>query len=99
MSGTQTPVIDLSAVVNTGQQTNTILTKMLNALNSGIAINPVPATYTVAGLPTMGALGQMAFASNALKPGETTGSGTGMPVFWDQFTGSWFTTLGVVVAQ
>jgi hypothetical protein len=38
-------------------------------------------SYTVAGLPA-GIVGQLAYASNGLKVGETTGNGTGVPVYF-----------------
>lgn len=99
MSGSLPPVqhIDFTQLVSTGQQTNSVLTAILRVLAAGIAILPVPPIYTVADLPGTAADGQMAFASNARKPGEGVGAGTGMPVFWNSPTSTWFTTLGVVV--
>ncbi len=42
--------------------------------------------YTVSGLP-VGAEGQIAYATNGLKVGELTGSGTGVPVYYSN--GNW----------
>jgi hypothetical protein len=44
--------------------------------------SPSVPSYTVAGLP-MGAIGQLAYASNGRKNGEGSGSGTGVLVFKD----------------
>ncbi len=93
------PFVDLTTLVSTGQQTNTILTKILAALKAGVLIDPVPHSYTVASLPATAANGQIAFASNARKPGEGPGAGTGMLVFFNSATLTWFTTLGVVVTS
>jgi len=89
----------MSAVVNVLQQGNMLLNAILNVLGKGIAVLPDAPVYTVASLPASAATGAVAFASNALKPGETTGAGTGMSVFWNPATSTWFTTLGVVVAS
>jgi hypothetical protein len=89
--------IDFSAIVATGQQTNVILTQILAALRAGIVVLPDPAIYTVAGLPLTGANGQMAFASNARKPGQGAGAGTGLPVFFDSASATWLTAAGVAI--
>jgi len=39
--------------------------------------------FTVAALPTTAAVGDIAFATDALKASETTGNGTGNLAFWD----------------
>lgn len=44
--------------------------------------------YTVANLPAGGQAGALAFATNGLKPGQATGAGTGVPVFFDG--SAWF---------
>lgn len=57
--------------------------------------------YLVANLPTSPTAteGAMAYATNALKTGETTGNGTGMPVFWSAKTGGgWFDGAGLAVS-
>lgn len=59
-------------------------------LAAGLTVNATPAVYTVASLPATGANGQWAFASNGRKPGEGAGSGTGVPVFFNGATGTWF---------
>lgn len=89
--------VDFSQLVLTGQQCNVILTQILSALRTGLVVLPDPAIYTVAALPVTAANGQIAFAANARKPGEGAGLGTGMPVFWNAATSTWFTTLGALV--
>ena len=84
------PVVDLSALVTTAQQTNQLLTAILAALRAGVAVDPIPAVYTVAGLPATAANGQWAFASNGRLPGQGAGSGSGCPVFFNGATGTWF---------
>lgn len=91
---------DISGVVNVLQQQNQILTTILSTLKAGVAIDPVPSIYTVAGLPTTAANGQWAYASNGRKPGEGGGGGTGVPVFFNAPTGTWFSYCsGAVVTS
>jgi len=33
--------------------------------------------------------GMVAYATDGLKSGETTGNGTGVPVYYDEITGDW----------
>ena len=54
-----------------------------NAANPHFTAPPVLPSYIVAALPTSLAAGAKAFASNGRKPGEGTGSGTGVEVFHD----------------
>lgn len=82
--------IDLASVVNTAQQTNVILTKILAVLQGGVAISPTPTNYAVASLPATAANGQYAFATDGRKPGEGGGAGTGVPVFFNSATATWF---------
>ena len=90
---------DMTAVVNMLQLQNQILTSLLKQFTAGIAIDPAPSVYTVAGLPATAANGQWAFASNGRKPSEGAGSGTGVPVFFNAATTSWFSYCsGAVVA-
>ena len=94
------PVVDLSALVTTAQQTNQLLTAILAALRAGVAVDPIPAVYTVAGLPATAANGQWAFASNGRKPSEGGGAGTGIAVFFNAATGTWFSySSGAVVTS
>ncbi len=86
MSGT----VNLSALVDVGQQTNIILTQILAALRGGIALLDIVNSYTVAGLPLAGAAGQLAWAADGRKPGEGAGLGTGVFVFWNPDTSQWF---------
>ena len=81
---------DMASVVDVLQAQNKILTSILSRLNAGLMVLPVPSIYTVAGLPATGATGQFAYASNGRKPGEGAGSGTGVPVFWNAGSASWF---------
>lgn len=74
--------------------------RALAALNSTIAkisATNTPPNYTFATLPATASTGSMAFVTNGRKPGEGAGAGTGMPVFFNTPTLSWFTTLGVGV--
>lgn len=90
---------DLTQLIQVLQLQNQILTKMLSQFQAGIAILPIPAVYTVAGLPATAASGQFAFASNGRKPAEGIGAGTGVPVFFNTATGTWFSYCsGTVVA-
>lgn len=99
MSGTLSPAI-LTGIVNELQKSTLILNQILRTLQAGVAIQSQPPNYAVASLPTTGnATGAIAFATNARKPGEGGGAGTGMPVFWNPATSTWFTTLGVVVTS
>ena len=92
--------VDLTALVNAIQQGNALLTAIHNDLKSGVAAYPYSPVYTVAGLPSTGSSGQFAFASNGRKPGEGAGSGTGVPVFFNSATGTWFSYCsGTVVAS
>ena len=99
-AGQPYPFVDLSSLVTTGQQTNQLLTAILAALRAGVVVDPIPAVYTVAGLPATAANGQWAFASDARKPGQGAGTGTGVPVFWNSATGTWFSYCsGAVVTS
>ncbi len=85
---------DLTSVVNAIQTQNKILTSLLDVLKGGVSVDPAPAVYTVAALPTTGiAAGQWAWASNGRKAGEGSGAGTGVPVFWNPTTSSWYSYL------
>jgi hypothetical protein len=90
---------DMSAVVLRQDTENQILTQMLAQFKVGIAITSGLPVYTVAALPATAPTGQLAFASNGRKPGEGGGAGTGITVFWNGATSTWFTTLGVVVTS
>lgn len=89
---------DLNALVSVIQIQNTIQTAILAALRGGIAIDPVPTSYTVAGLPATAGAGQVAWAANGRKSGEGAGLGSGVPVFFNPGTATWYSFLsGAVV--
>lgn len=92
---------DTTTLVQAINSQTQVLTSILKALLAGIAIDPAPGVFTVAGLPTAGiAIGQYAFASNGRKPGEGAGLGTGVPVFWNSATSTWFSYCsGAVVTS
>lgn len=81
---------DLTGLIAQSQQTNQILTAILAALKSGVAIQNTAPSYTVASLPATGSSGQFCWASNGRKPGEGAGSGTGVMVFWNSATSQWY---------
>jgi hypothetical protein len=91
----------MSSTVETAasQQRNSLLTLIYNVLKSGVLIQPNLPNFTVASLPATAANGQLAFASNARKPGEGAGAGTGSIVYFNGATSTWFTTLNVVVTS
>lgn len=88
---------DLNALVSVIQIQNTIQTAILAALRGGIAIDPVPTSYTVAGLPATAGAGQVAWASTGRKPGEGGGAGTGILVYFNPGTATWLTVSGNVL--
>ena len=89
---------DMTGVINALQRQGIILTAILKSLNGGLLVDPIPASYTVATLPVTAAAGQWAWASNGRKGGEGGGSGTGVPVFFNPGTATWFSYLsGVLV--
>ena len=96
MSGTSGPfgpsigVASLGQLVDAFQQLIRLEGLTYQQLVKGVAVNPVPRVFTVAGLPTTGANGEWAFAGNGRKPGEGGGAGTGVPVFFNSATGTWF---------
>lgn len=92
---------DTTTLVQAINSQTQVLTSILKALLAGIVVDPAPSIFTVAGLPTTGvATGQFAFASNGRKPGEGAAAGTGVPVFWNSATSTWFSYLsGAVVTS
>ena len=67
-------------------------------LGGNVGVQLYVAVTSVANLPTGTALspGDMAYALDGLKPGESSGSGTGVPVFWTE--GGWYSACsGTVV--
>lgn len=91
---------DLTGVISTLQTQNNILTQILSQLRSGVLIQSVSPSFTFATLPLTGVAGQFAWASNGRKPGEGAGLGTGVPVFWNPSTATWFSYLsGLVVTS
>lgn len=91
--------IDLQGVVNELHQSNVALQQIITLLTNGILIQPNLQVFTVAGLPATGnGTGRLAWASNGRKPAEGVGAGTGVPIFWNPATSSWFSFLsGAVV--
>jgi hypothetical protein len=84
----------LDPLVNVWQLILRMLSAIEQKLAGGIAIVQAPPSYTVASLPTTGnGNGAPAWASNGRKPGEGAGAGTGVPVFWNPTTGSWYSYL------
>lgn len=81
---------DLTGVVTQLITQNQILTETLAQFQKGISVLPIPAVYTVAGLPATAATGQWAWASNGRLPGQGGGAGTGCPVFFNSATSSWY---------
>jgi hypothetical protein len=79
------------------QQGNAILTQILTALRSGVAIQAVFPTYTFVNLPATAGTGAVAWCSNGRKGGEGVGAGTGVPVYWNTATTQWFTFSGNVL--
>lgn len=95
MSGTA--FTDLTQVVIQQQMGNQILAAIQQQLVAGVAVTAAPPSYTVAALPATAATGQFAWASNGRKIGEGSGSGTGVPVYFNGATSQWFTFQDVVV--
>jgi hypothetical protein len=56
-----------------------------------VGISLYAAITTVALLPTAANVGDWAFATNARKPGEAGGAGTGAPVVWSN--GGWISAF------
>jgi len=54
-----------------------------NAVSPHFLAPPVLPSYTVSNLPSAPSAGAKAFAANGRKPGETSGSGTGVETFFD----------------
>lgn len=88
MSGTL-----INNVWQTLQNIGTALTSISATVKSGVAINLTPTSYLVAALPATAASGQPAWASNGRKPGEPAAGGTGVPVFFNPITSTWFSYL------
>lgn len=88
---------DMNAVVSVEQTRNQILNRLVTVLQAGIALDPTPASYTVAALPATAGNGQVAWASNGRKGAEGPGAGTGILVYYNPSTATWFTVSGNVV--
>jgi hypothetical protein len=54
-----------------------------NAVNPRFSAPPILPSYTVVSLPNLSTAGAKAFASNGRKPGEATGAGSGVEIFYD----------------
>jgi hypothetical protein len=92
---------DMSSMVNVMQQQNQVLTALLGAFQAGFVVKSTPsAIYTFAALPVTAAAWTSAVCSNGLKPGESSGSGTGVPIFFNPGTSTWFSYCsGAVVTS
>lgn len=88
MSGT----VDFSRIVSEQVNGNKILSGIQQQLAKGILSSPSLASYPVASLPA-GSGPALAWAANGRKPGEGTGAGTGVPVFWNPSTSQWYSFL------
>ena len=88
---------DLVAMVNVEQEQNRILNRLVLAFQAGILLDPTPTSYAVASLPATAADGQVAWASNGRKGAEGPGAGTGILVYYNPSTATWFTVAGNVV--
>lgn len=77
----------------TAQAIQQSLASIVQLLTSGVLIDPAPKSYTVATLPATAAAGQQAWASDGRKPGEGAGTGTGVPVFFNNATATWYSYL------
>jgi len=87
------PTVDLSQLIAGQNNLIQVLSQISLTLRAGALVQPVFPSYTVGALPAVAATGGNAWASNGLKPGETTGAGTGVPVFWNPATSQWFSYL------
>lgn len=87
------PFPGVTNVWQTFQQMVLAIQSIAAQLTSGLVVTVVPSSYTVAALPVTAAPGQIAWASNGRKPGEGSGSGTGVPVFWNPNTTQWYSYL------
>ena len=71
-----------SLVYDTGLVADGTTAPTVNSTGSIVAAGPISAgQFTVSGLPA-GVEGQTAYATNGLKTGESTGYGTGVPVYY-----------------
>lgn len=88
---------DLNSLVSVLQTQNQILNSLVTALKAGIVIDPTPTSYTVATLPATAGAGITAWASNARKIGEGSGAGSGLLVYFNPATATWFTVSGNIL--
>jgi hypothetical protein len=96
LPGSQQPQ-NLQQLIPTLQDGNVVLGRILSALTAGVAIQNRAPVLTVATLPVSGAAGQFIWASNGRKGGEGAGAGTGLFVYWNPATSSWFTMSGNIL--
>lgn len=85
------------ALVSEQQTRNRLLMSLVNLFTKGVLVQPQMPVFTVSALPATAATGSFAFASNGRKTGEGSGAGTGLPVYWNPSTSTWFTFSGNVV--
>jgi len=75
-----------------------ILNAIYAQLKTGITLGTSLPTFLFANLPVANTVpGMLVFASNALKPGEISGNGSGITVYSDGV--GWYTTAGVLAAD
>jgi hypothetical protein len=87
-----------AAIAQSIQIIQTTLNAILAQLKAGISTTSPVQTFAFAGLPSATANpGLVVFCSNALKPGQGTGAGTGMLAFSDGH--NWISTAGTTLAS
>lgn len=82
-----TDLTGLNALESTRNQT---LEAIKARLITGVNVLPYPRNFTVAALPATGSSGEWAYATNGRKPAEGPGAGTGVPVWFNSGTATWF---------
>ena len=73
------------------------LNAIATSLTNGIPSFGTAPTYTFATLPAAPSDGLVAYVSNARKPGEIAGAGTGMLAF--SSLGTWYSTAGTLLTD
>lgn len=81
----------ITNIWQTFQQLQQSVAQIVKLLTAGVLIQPTPSLiFTFASLPATAADWTSAICSNGRKPGEGPGAGTGVPVFFNPSTGTWF---------
>jgi hypothetical protein len=90
--------IDFTQLILALQNGNNQLASIQQAIQKLLGLVG-PTSYLVASLPASAGAGSYAWASNGRAPGQGPGAGTGVPVYWNPATSTWFSFLsGAVVA-